>query len=75
VDGPKERPTRGLGDVLRVAARFLHPGRARGVIDEAQVENLERRMQERGYLEGSEMAATFNMLRANDLVWSFVVNN
>jgi len=32
-------------------------------------------MQERGYLEGSEMAATFNMLRANDLVWSFVVNN
>ncbi len=36
---------------------------------------VERRMQERGYLEGSEMAATFNMLRANDLVWSFVVNN
>ena len=32
-------------------------------------------MQERGYLEGSEMATTFNMLRANDLIWSFVVNN
>lgn len=32
-------------------------------------------MEERGYLEGSEMAATFNMLRANDLIWSFVVNN
>jgi polyhydroxyalkanoate synthase subunit PhaC len=44
-------------------------------IDEAQVQNLERRMSERGYLEGSEMASTFNMLRANDLVWSFVVNN
>ena len=32
-------------------------------------------MDERGYLEGREMATTFNMLRANDLIWSFVVNN
>ena len=54
---------------------FSIPGELGVFIDEAQVENLERRMQERGYLEGSEMAATFNMLRANDLVWSFVVNN
>ena len=32
-------------------------------------------MEKRGFLEGSEMAATFNTLRANDLVWSFVINN
>ena len=32
-------------------------------------------MNKRGYLEGTEMATTFNMLRANDLIWSFVVNN
>jgi polyhydroxyalkanoate synthase subunit PhaC len=32
-------------------------------------------MNKSGYLEGSEMATTFNMLRANDLIWSFVVNN
>jgi polyhydroxyalkanoate synthase subunit PhaC len=32
-------------------------------------------MNERGYLEGSEMASTFSMLRANDLIWSFVINN
>jgi polyhydroxyalkanoate synthase len=44
-------------------------------IDEEQVQNLEKMMNERGYLEGSEMAATFNTLRANDLVWSFVINN
>jgi len=44
-------------------------------IDEAQVESLEKTMEERGYLEGSEMASTFNMMRANDLIWSFVVNN
>ncbi len=44
-------------------------------IDEEQLKALEERMQEHGYLEGSDMAATFNMLRANDLIWSFVVNN
>jgi len=44
-------------------------------IDEAQLDSLERSMKKRGYLDASEMATTFNMLRANDLVWSFVVNN
>ena len=32
-------------------------------------------MAKRGYLDGAEMAASFNMLRANDLIWSFVINN
>jgi polyhydroxyalkanoate synthase len=54
---------------------FSEPGELGVFIDEEQVENLERKMNERGYLEGSEMASTFNLLRANDLVWSFVVNN
>ncbi len=54
---------------------FSQPGELGVFIDEAQVANLERKMNERGYLEGAEMASTFNLLRANDLVWSFVVNN
>jgi polyhydroxyalkanoate synthase len=54
---------------------FTRPGELEVFVDEAQVEALEKRMGERGYLEGSEMATTFNMLRANDLIWSFVVNN
>src|SRR5262249_31652140 len=54
---------------------FSIPGELGVFIDEPQVQNLERRMNERGYLEGSEMAATFNLLRANDLIWSFVINN
>ena len=54
---------------------FSIPGELGVFIDEQQVENLERRMNERGYLEGSEMGTTFNILRANDLVWSFVINN
>ena len=44
-------------------------------IDEEQLSSLEKRMEERGYLDASDMAISFNMLRANDLIWSFVVNN
>lgn len=54
---------------------FEKPGELEVFIDEQQVGALEKKMEERGYLEGSEMATTFNMLRANDLIWSFVVNN
>jgi polyhydroxyalkanoate synthase len=54
---------------------FSIPGELGVFIDEQQVQSLERRMNERGYLEGSEMGTTFNMLRANDLIWSFVINN
>ena len=54
---------------------FRDPGEINVFIDEEQLRVLEEKMSRRGYLEGSEMAATFNMLRANDLIWSFVVNN
>ena len=54
---------------------FSEPGELEVFIDEQQIANLEKKMQERGYLEGAEMANTFNLLRANDLIWSFVVNN
>ncbi len=54
---------------------FSEPGELGVFLDEAAVSGLEKKMAERGYLEGSEMAGTFNMLRANDLIWSFVVNN
>ena len=54
---------------------FEEAGELGVFIDEEQLRALEGRMQEQGYLEGADMAATFNMLRANDLIWSFVVNN
>ncbi len=44
-------------------------------IDEEQLQAMEESMEKRGYLDGREMSNTFNMLRANDLIWSFVVNN
>lgn len=54
---------------------FTESGELGVFIDEEQLLALEAKMQKRGYLEGREMATTFNMLRANDLIWSFVVNN
>ena len=54
---------------------FSEPGELGVFLDEGAVAGLEKKMDERGFLEGSEMAGTFNMLRANDLIWSFVVNN
>ena len=54
---------------------FSEPGELGVFVDEGVLANLEKKMEQRGYLEGAEMAGTFNMLRANDLIWSFVVNN
>ncbi len=54
---------------------FQEPGELGVFIDEEQLDSLEEKMEADGYLEGSSMATTFNMLRANDLIWSFVVNN
>jgi polyhydroxyalkanoate synthase len=54
---------------------FAEAGELGVFIDEEQLKSLEEKMQKRGFLEGAEMATTFNMLRANDLIWSFVVNN
>ncbi|MCW3474963.1 PHA/PHB synthase family protein [Limobrevibacterium gyesilva] len=54
---------------------FRESGELNVFIDEEQLKMLEEKMSKRGYLEGSDMATTFNMLRANDLIWSFVVNN
>ena len=54
---------------------FAEAGELGVFIDEEQLKGLEDRMNKRGFLDGREMATTFNMLRANDLIWSFVVNN
>ena len=54
---------------------FTHAGDLLVFVDEDQISALERDMQDSGVLEGSKMAMAFNMLRSNDLIWSYVVNN
>ena len=55
---------------------FSEAGDLSVFVDEAQLEALEEQMKASGgVLKGSQMATAFNMLRANDLIWSFVINN
>jgi polyhydroxyalkanoate synthase len=54
---------------------FEDPGELGVFIDEEQLRSMDETMAEKGYLDGRAMATTFNMLRANDLIWSFVINN
>src|SRR5262249_18082195 len=44
-------------------------------LDEEQIAAREREMGSRGYLEGRKMATAFNLLRSNDLIWPYVINN
>src|SRR5207302_3125856 len=54
---------------------FSEVGDTAVFIDEPQVTYIEGQMMERGYLDSRSMASMFNMMRANDLIWSNVVNN
>jgi len=61
---------------LAAQVDFSEAGELQVFVDDAQLKALEQQMRASGgVLEGSKMATTFNMLRANDLIWSFVVNN
>jgi polyhydroxyalkanoate synthase len=54
---------------------FSEGGDLRVFIDEQQLDALDEKMKEKGYLEGDQMYSAFNLLRANDLIWTFYVDN
>ncbi|MBV8919263.1 PHA/PHB synthase family protein [Bradyrhizobium sp.] len=60
---------------LAAQVDFTHAGDLLVFVDEGQISALEKDMQESGVLEGNKMAMAFNMLRSNDLIWSYVVSN
>ena len=60
---------------LTAQVDFSEAGDLLVFIDDTQLKALEEMMAEQGYLDGSRMAAVFNMLRPRDLIWPYVVNN
>ena len=61
--------------VTNTLVDFSIPGNLGVFADRSSVTRLERNIKKRGYLEASAMAQTFDWLRGNDLVWSYVINN
>lgn len=75
-----EKPKKGReriksGTFFTTLLDFTHVGELSVFIDEGLIERLENHMQNNGILHGREMAATFSLLRANDLVWQFAINS
>ena len=54
---------------------FTYAGDLKVFVDDAQITSIENAMEKNGFLDGSKMATAFNMLRASDLIWPYVVNN
>jgi len=63
------------GSFMTTLLDLSHPGDLGVFITENIVKNLEDEMKKTGYFDGNILAHTFSLLRANDLIWSFVVNN
>src|SRR4051812_33085671 len=59
---------------LTTQVDFSHAGDLKVFMDEEQVGKIEKDMARHGYLEGHKMAAAFNLLRSNDLIWPYVVD-
>src|SRR6202790_1746563 len=71
----KRRVRATTATLLAAQVDFTNAGDLLVFVDENQISALERDMQASGVLEGAKMAMAFNMLRSNDLIWSYVVSN
>ena len=63
------------GTLMTTQVDFTYGGDLKVFVDEDQVAAVEAKMAEAGYLEGASMANAFNMIRSNDMIWPYVVNN
>jgi polyhydroxyalkanoate synthase len=72
----RQQPAR-LSSLTLLAAQtdFEDPGEISLFIDDSQVTFLEDLMSLRGTLDAKQMAGAFQMLRSNDLIWSYRLNN
>jgi polyhydroxyalkanoate synthase len=61
--------------LLNTMLDYAEPGALRMFTDRSTVDKLDRKMQREGVLEGASMAGTFDVLRANDLIFNYVVSN
>lgn len=65
----------GSATLLNTLVDYGDPGEIGAFTDERTIERIEKRMQKRGYLDAPDLAGPFTWMRANDLVWRYVVSN
>lgn len=75
LEAKKQQKRIASATLLTTLVDFTHAGQLGDLIDEELVASIEKEMLSKGYFDGAEMASMFSMLRANDMIWSFVVNN
>ena len=61
--------------LLTTLVDFEHAGEMKLFMDENQLKLMDRDVEDRGYLSADALKKTFSLLRANDMIWSFVINN
>ena len=61
--------------LLNTMLDYSQPGALGAFTDRDTVDKLEKKMKRKGTLEGASMAGTFDVLRANDLIFNYVVSN
>ncbi|HKG49387.1 MAG TPA: alpha/beta fold hydrolase [Actinomycetales bacterium] len=61
--------------LLNTLLDYSEPGALKVFTDERTVARLERRMAKEGHLKGASMAGTFDIMRANDLIFNYIVSN
>ena len=72
---PKEAARIKSATFLTTLIDFEHAGDMKLFLDDEQIDHLETMMNKHGVLQGKELHKTFSLMRANDLIWSFVINN
>ncbi|MDE2029593.1 MAG: class I poly(R)-hydroxyalkanoic acid synthase [Alphaproteobacteria bacterium] len=72
---PADLPRVKSASYLAAMVDFANPGDLGVFIDEEQISMLEDRMARQGFMDAGSLIMTFNLLRANDLIWPFVINN
>ncbi len=65
----------GCSTFLVTQVDFSEAGELTLFVDDDQLEDMKVNLEKNGFLDGKTMSNTFNMLRSNDLIWSFVINN
>lgn len=70
-----EKPVINSATFLTTLLDFANPGEIGAFINKSTISFIEQKVEEIGYLDGKYLSNSFSLIRANDLVWSYFVNN